>query len=102
MVPQGVFFRSLFQSSFTFPTSKGVLASAAYSLVNPRNHVVGSDCVSQRIPAGAVKGLNDEEILALFTSGFFGGFIFRLESWVLNLLGARILPARYTGKSRKN
>ncbi|CAK7232069.1 hypothetical protein SCUCBS95973_008137 [Sporothrix curviconia] len=96
VVPQGAFFRSLFQSAFTFSVSEDLLTSATFNFANPRHHVVGADCVSQTIPAREVKGLSDEEILALFTSGFFGGFVFRAESWVLNLLGARYLPARYT------
>ncbi|CAK7234685.1 hypothetical protein SBRCBS47491_009032 [Sporothrix bragantina] len=96
VVPQGTFFLSLFQSSFTFPVSKDLLTSATFNHVNPRHHTVATDCVSQTVSSRAVKGLSDEQILALFTSGFFGGFVFRAESWALNLLGARFLPARYT------
>ncbi|KAK9241727.1 hypothetical protein V1506DRAFT_549854 [Lipomyces tetrasporus] len=97
IVPQRVFFHSLLQSSYTYPVSKDLLASATFNFVNPRHHIVSTDRVSQVIPASATAGLSDEEILSLFTSGFFGGFVFRLESWVLRICGASLLPARYTG-----
>lgn len=59
--------------------------------------MINTDRVSQVISAKSVAGLSDEEILALFTTGFFGGFIFRIESWFLRVWGSRFLPARYTG-----
>ncbi|CAK7205366.1 hypothetical protein SEUCBS139899_008136 [Sporothrix eucalyptigena] len=97
IVPRGVFFRSLVRSSYAHGVSKDLLTSTTFGLANPRNHVIGADGVSQTLPASAAAGLTDEEILALFSSGFFGGFVFRIESWLLRWVGARFLPARYTG-----
>lgn len=99
LVPRGVFFHSLFQSTYTYPVSKDLLTSTTFNFVNPRHHIINTDKVSQLIPASAAAGLSDEEILSLFTGGFFGGFIFRIESWLLRIWGARFLPARYTGGS---
>jgi hypothetical protein len=98
LVPQGVFFQSLFRSSYTYPVGKDLLTSATFNFINPRHHLINTDKVSQTIPASAVAGLGDEEILALFTTGFFGGFIFRFESYLLRIWGAYLLPARYTGQ----
>ncbi|KAL1893034.1 hypothetical protein Sste5346_006715 [Sporothrix stenoceras] len=97
VVPRGVFFQSLYRSSYTYPVGKDLLSSATFNFINPRHHIINTDRVSQIIPAKSVAGLSDEEILALFTTGFFGGFIFRIESWLLRVWGARYLPARYTG-----
>lgn len=99
VVPRGVFFQSLFRSSYTYPVGKDLLISTTFNFINPRHHMVNTDRVSQVIPTKSVAGLSDEEILALFTTGFFGGFIFRIESWVLRICGSRFLPAKYTGGS---
>ena len=65
--------------------------------MNPRNHVINTDKVVQVLPASAVAGLSDENVLALFSRGFFGGSIFGFERFILRIGGYNILPARYTG-----
>ncbi|KIH92418.1 hypothetical protein SPBR_03214 [Sporothrix brasiliensis 5110] len=96
VVPRGAFFHSLYHSTYTIPVGKDLLSSPTFNFINPRHHLVNTDKVSQHIPASAAAGLSDEEILSLFTGGFFGGFVFRIESWLLRMAGARFLPARYT------
>lgn len=63
-------------------------------MINPRNHSAKGDKLSVRVPASAVMGLKDEAILALLTKGFFGGWSFALEGWVMRTCGG-VLPARY-------
>lgn len=52
----------------------------------------------QKFPAAAIAGLSDEKVLSLFTSGFFSGFIFGFERWILRFGGYNLLPAHYTGE----
>lgn len=74
------------------------LWSTAFKLINPRGHVVATDSISQVFPASVMAGLSDEEALALFSSGFFGGFVFGLESIILRLVGPHLATPRYTGE----
>ncbi|KAK9236535.1 hypothetical protein V1525DRAFT_212026 [Lipomyces kononenkoae] len=97
MLARGLFFRSLHQSRYTYPVSSEFLGSSSFNIVNPRHHVVATDNVSQMFPAAAIAGLSDEKVLALFTSGFFGGVIFGFERWILKIGLSNLLPARYTG-----
>lgn len=91
------FFRSLRQSHYTLPIRPEFLASSSFKFANPRNHVINTDKVVQVLPASAVAGLTDENVLALFSTGFFGGFIFGFERFILRIGGYNILPSRYTG-----
>lgn len=91
------FFRSLRQSHFTLPIRPEFLASTSFKLVNPRNHVTSTDKVVQVLPASAVAGLSDENVLALFSKGFFEGVIFAFERFILRISGGNILPCRFTG-----
>lgn len=91
------FFRSLRQSHYTLPIRPEFLASSSFKYVNPRNHVTNTDKVIQVLPASAISGLSDENVLALFSTGFFGGFIFGFERFLLRIGGHYILPSRYTG-----
>lgn len=91
------FFRSLRQSQYTLPIRPEFFASSSFKFVNPRNHVTNTDKVVQVLPASAVAGLSDENVLALFSTGFFGGFIFGFERFILSVGGYNILPCKYTG-----
>lgn len=97
-LPRLSFLQSLRQSHFTLPVRPEFLASSAFQFVNPRHHVIATDNVTQTFPESVVAGLSDEEALALFTRGFFGGFVFGLERSVLRMGGWNLLPARYTGE----
>lgn len=97
VLPRGAFLHSLRQSSYTYSVNQALLTSSTFKIINPRHHVVATDNVSQNLPARSLEGLDDEKILALFTSGFFGGFVFSLERWALWMGAWRFLPARFTG-----
>lgn len=98
VLPSASFFQSLRRSSYTYPASEGLLTSSTFNIINPRHHVVATDNVSEIVSAKDVSGLDDEKILALFTCGFFGGFVFAPERWVLGMGAGSLLPARYTGE----
>jgi hypothetical protein len=96
-LPRSYFFQSLGLSRSILSVRSEFLTSSSFQFVNPRHHVPGTDTVSQTFPESAVAGLSDEQVLALFSRGFFGGFIFGIERTVLRMGGWRLLPARYTG-----
>ncbi|KAJ5186285.1 hypothetical protein N7449_011049 [Penicillium cf. viridicatum] len=96
-LPRLSFFQSLRQSQYTLPVRPEFLASSAFHFVNPRHHVTATDNVTQVFPESVIAGLSDEEALALFTRGFFGGFVFGFERSILRMGGWNLLPARYTG-----
>ena len=98
MFPRGVFFQSLYQSYYTTPVSPEFLSSPSFKFVNPRNHAVGTDKIVQRLPATAVAGLSDEQVIAMFSRDFFSGFVFGFERLILRIGGHNLLPARYTGE----
>lgn len=95
-IARSPFFRSLRQSRSSIPVRSGYLNSASINFINPRHHVISTDRTTQDFPASAVEGLSDENVLALFTRGFFGGFVFGFERIFLQLGGYRMLPAHYT------
>ncbi|PYH40170.1 uncharacterized protein BP01DRAFT_351909 [Aspergillus saccharolyticus JOP 1030-1] len=100
LIPRASFFRSLFHSSLTAAVRPEFLTSSSARYVNPRQHTTGGDCITQTIPSSWIAGRSDEQVLALFTSGFFGGFVFALEWLLLTAAGGRILPVGYTGFTR--
>lgn len=90
-------FLSLFHAqTFTPTVSTSLLTSPTHHVINPRNHRTKGDRVSIRLPLSRVSGLSDEEILALLTKGFFGGWVFAIEGWVMRICGG-VLPAAYIG-----
>ena len=91
-LPRLSFLQSLRQSQYTLPVRP------SFQFVNPRHHVTATDNVTQVFPESVVAGLSDEEALALFTRGFFGGFVFGFERSILRIGGWNLLPARYTGE----
>ncbi|KAI9933629.1 hypothetical protein MW887_008102 [Aspergillus wentii] len=90
------FVSSLSQSTYSLPVSRQFLQSPSFNFINPRHHVIATDKVTQIIPESAISNLNDENVLSLFTRGFFGGFVFAFERTVLRMGGYRLLPAGYT------
>ncbi|EXJ78323.1 hypothetical protein A1O3_09484 [Capronia epimyces CBS 606.96] len=90
-------FWSIFHAQeFTYTVSNSLLTSPTFHVINPLNHDAKGDKVSVSLPIKAVSGLGDEEILALLTKGFFGGWVFAIEGWAMRACGG-ILPAAYTG-----
>ena len=56
------------------------------------------DSASLNVAHELVRGVNDEEILARFVKGFFGGFIILPERFMLRAGLWRILPVRFSGE----
>ncbi|KAG6354353.1 hypothetical protein INS49_004370 [Diaporthe citri] len=61
--------------------------SAAVAILNPQKQDLFQHRITMEIPTTRLKpGLDNNEILARFTQGFFGGWIFSPERWVVLLL----------------
>ncbi|TVY27391.1 hypothetical protein LHYA1_G004196, partial [Lachnellula hyalina] len=86
----------LHSQSFTWTFSHALLTSPTFHVINPRAHRAKGDTVSVRVRAAAVAGLGDEAILALLTKGFFGGWVFGIEGWVMRVCGG-VAPACFQG-----
>ncbi|RSM06706.1 hypothetical protein CEP52_005550 [Fusarium oligoseptatum] len=97
LLPRAAFIQSVRESSYSLPVRPEFLASTSAKLVNPRGHIINTDTVTQTFSASVVAGLSDERVLSLFTSGFFGGFVFGFERFILRIGGYNLLPSRYTG-----
>ncbi|KAJ3577843.1 hypothetical protein NPX13_g2726 [Xylaria arbuscula] len=66
--------------------SRGHVNSFSISIVAPKQHHGIQENYSFSIPVKRFKGaVSDEEILARFTRGFFSGFAFTPERWLLSL-----------------
>lgn len=84
------FFYNLTESSrkydFSYSATPGHEESLAFTLLNPRQYPTEQDSFSLRISKRDLRaGISDEEILARFTRGFFGGWIFTPERWFFEL-----------------
>ncbi|KAH9219104.1 hypothetical protein DL95DRAFT_331287 [Leptodontidium sp. 2 PMI_412] len=74
--------------------------SRSSSIVNPNNHISDPDSISIELLRSEIGELNDEEILARFLKGFFGGWSFlpeRTYLGALGLMGRSLIPVRFTG-----
>jgi hypothetical protein len=91
------FLNILRSQTFKYPVSKDLLESTSMRLVNPNHHCVKTDTVSIKLPAALIVGLTDEAVLALFTKGFFGGWIFAFERMIMRMGSWRILNLHFTG-----
>ena len=61
--------------------------SQSLSIVNPHNHVSDLDSISINLLKSESGQLSDEEVLARFLKGFFGGWSFLPERTYLSALG---------------
>lgn len=60
--------------------------SAAVTILNPQKKDLFQHRITVDIPAARLKaGLGNDEILARFTQGFFGGWIFTPERWFFHI-----------------
>lgn len=65
--------------------------SVAVAILNPRRQNLFQHRITIEIPAAKLKhGLDNDEILARFTQGFFGGWIFSPERWFFHLTGLSV------------
>jgi len=66
------------------------------SVANPNRFPIEQDSYTVHIPLRELKtGISDEEILARFSKGFFGGWILTPERWFFHVTGWRI--TRFAG-----
>lgn len=75
-------------------------SSPSFRIVNPRNHIAMKDSYSINLAKHEIMNLNDEEILARFINGFFGGWIFTPERTlfaILGLFGMKFVPVGFSG-----
>jgi hypothetical protein len=81
--------------------SSSCTSSSSLRLVNPRNHKAWADSYSIRLSSRDVGEADDEEILAKFVKGYFGGWIFAPENTLLSLLHAfdsQLFPVGFSSK----
>jgi hypothetical protein len=73
--------------------------SFSQSIVNPRNFKTAQDSLTLRIPERRLPPtITDEEILARFSKGFFGGWVFWPEKMIFLISGWRV--TRFTSMCR--
>lgn len=71
------------------------------SIINPRNHISITDSYKIRLSKADIRNRSDEEILATFTRGFFAGWIFTPERYLiasLRFLGMKFIPCGYSSQ----
>ena len=85
------------QCRHTLGVSRDFLESPSANLVNPQHRPIKSDTTSLSLTASTFHGLSDEKLLALFTKGFFGGWVFFLESLALKAGVWKLSPVIFTG-----
>ncbi|TGO62766.1 hypothetical protein BCON_0017g00060 [Botryotinia convoluta] len=69
------------------------------SIINPRNHISITDSYKIRLSKADIRNRSDEEILATFTRGFFTGWMFTPERYLiasLRSLGMKFIPCGYS------
>ncbi|KAE8318428.1 hypothetical protein BDV41DRAFT_376428 [Aspergillus transmontanensis] len=94
---RGPFFESLRQSHRTYPVNVDFLRSSSFNFVNPRHNVISTtDCVTQKLLESDIARLSDEEVLSLFTAGFFGGYVFACEKVILRAGGWKLLSVKFS------
>jgi hypothetical protein len=95
------------QKTRTIKTSTTLSATCTTShslhhLVNPRNHISATDSRRIVLSRAEIGNLSDEEILARFLRGFYGGWIFAPEKaliGVLRVFGRKLIAVHFTGRS---
>ncbi|ATZ54171.1 hypothetical protein BCIN_10g01900 [Botrytis cinerea B05.10] len=72
------------------------------SIINPRNHINIADSYKIWLSKADIRNRSDEEILATFTHGFFAGWVFTPERYLiasLRSLGMKFIPCGYSRMS---
>lgn len=85
------------QLSPSFTTS----SQSFSSIINPRNHIHIADSYKIRLSKADIRNRSDEEILATFTRGFFAGWIFTPERYLiasLQSLSMKFIPCGYSSQ----
>lgn len=77
-----------------YQATRGHENSFPMSIANPKGYPVDQESYSLIIPSSKLKvAISDEEILARFTKGFFGGWSFTLERWFFCLTRLSLLKS---------
>ena len=69
--------------------------------MNPHNHIAVEDSRSIRLSKDEIGSLSDEEILARFMKGFFGGWVFTPERNLIAFFkgtGMKFMPVGFSGQ----
>ncbi|EFR02665.1 hypothetical protein MGYG_05662 [Nannizzia gypsea CBS 118893] len=90
-------------------------ATTSEALINPHSHSIVEDCLIAQVRADTLvqnssfpgtkvllRQLSDEELLARFTRGFFGGIVFATERFILASGGWRLMAVQIKGLSQLN
>lgn len=86
--------RTIKTSQFLSPTC---LTSPSLHIVNPRSHISATDSRKIILSKSEVGNLTDEEILARFLRGFYGGWVFWPEKGVIAAFRAAGRPVIAVG-----
>lgn len=81
--------------------SSSCTPSASLGIVNPKNHQAWTDSYSIRLSGREIGDTSDEELLAKFIEGFFGGWTFAAENNILLILhafGRQIVPVGFSSR----
>jgi hypothetical protein len=113
-IPTAVLLLATFLREYPLPASKtrtiktintlSPTCASSHSLrkiVNPRNHIAVGDSRSIRLSTQGIGKISDEEILARFLKGFFGGWVFTPERYLILLLqsvGRQFIPVGFSGQ----
>ena len=76
--------------------------SASLGIVNPKHHQAWTESYSINLSRREIGNASDEDLLARFTRGFFGGWTFAAESNILMLLqafGLQLFPLHISSRS---
>jgi hypothetical protein len=82
--------------------SPSCVPSASLGIVNPKHHQTWTDSFSIKLSRREIGTASDEELLARFTKGFFGGWTFVAENNILMFLhafGRQLVPVGFSGRS---
>jgi hypothetical protein len=69
--------------------------------VNPKNHQAWTDSYSIRLSRREIGNTSDEELLAKFMAGFFGGWTFAVENSIILMLhafGRQLVPVGFSSR----
>jgi hypothetical protein len=79
--------------------SPSCVPSASLGIVNPKHHQTWTDSFSIKLSRREIGTASDEELLARFTKGFFGGWTFAAENNILMFLhafGRQLVPVGFS------
>jgi hypothetical protein len=82
--------------------SPSCASSSSLGIINPKHHQAWADNYSIRLSRLEIGNASNEELLARFTKGFFGGWTFAAENNILMFLhafGRQLVPVGFSSRS---